>query len=365
MTKNMNDGLDGAGGQHCRQNSYDLLRLMSTVAVIFIHANWKYFSHVFDAPELSADWIFLSLMNIVTRFSVPCFVMLSGAFILQNSNNRNYSTFYQKSIKKIILPTVGAIVILFAAQITVNKITGKGDSLAKLVIDVVHGEFHNLWYIYMLVGLYFLAPYIIRLKENLSWKQYKVLSFVMMIWAVVSQVCSSQRLAYAIGVVFAFLGYFLMGDVIRYEIANGWNPNKIALVVICMLCVTGSFAFRYLGHNYYIAESYINFFSPTIMVYSICIFSIFGSINMQRSFGSIVGLTFELYLFHTIILNGISPLLLERGLAPALGELFIVVATFVVSMIVAFLYKKLWLMIMKRTKIEELIGELKVWKTLV
>ena len=58
MSKEVKEEMDSAVGQPGRQNSYDLLRLISTIAVIFIHANWKYFGDRFNDPELTADWVF-------------------------------------------------------------------------------------------------------------------------------------------------------------------------------------------------------------------------------------------------------------------------------------------------------------------
>ena len=85
---------------------------------------------------------------------------------------------------------------------------------------------------------------------------------------------------------------------------------------------------------------------------------------MQRKCGAIVGLTFEIYLFHTLVLNGISPLFLEGEISPVSGVFLIVGATFVISLIVAFLYKELCDMIEKHTKITSIIEGLKIWKAL-
>ena len=85
-----------------RENNYDLLRIISTFAVILIHVNAFYISKMTDYAS-NLYWIG-SAINIVTRFSVPCFVMLSGAFLLSNPKNKDYKTFYKKTFSKIFLP---------------------------------------------------------------------------------------------------------------------------------------------------------------------------------------------------------------------------------------------------------------------
>lgn len=81
--------------------------------------------------------------------------------------------------------------------------------------------------VYMLVGLYFLTPFIVKLRVVTNWKHYKVLAVVMMLWAIISQATSDQKLAYSIGVCFAFLPYYLLGDVIKTEIERGCTPPKM------------------------------------------------------------------------------------------------------------------------------------------
>lgn len=81
-----------------RQSNFDLLRIISTFAVVLIHVN----ANVADSNNISlVGFNFCSLINIITRFSVPCFVMLSGAFILNNEKNADYKHFYAKSFYKI------------------------------------------------------------------------------------------------------------------------------------------------------------------------------------------------------------------------------------------------------------------------
>ena len=57
---------------------------------------------VADSNNISlVGFNFCSLINIITRFSVPCLVMFFGAFILSYENNADYKHFYVKSFYKI------------------------------------------------------------------------------------------------------------------------------------------------------------------------------------------------------------------------------------------------------------------------
>lgn len=292
-------------------------------------------------PRVTFDWIFESILNIVTRFSVPAFVMLSGGFILSNDKNANMISFYRKSFKKIFLPAAFVIIFLVGVQFIINLILHQG--LFHDIKGVFKGSFYTLWYIYMLAGIYFLTPFVIKLKKVLTWRQYKLLGIIMVLWAVISQATSEQKLAYSMGVVFAFLAYYLIGDIIKTELDSGWKPRKWILVLMSLICVAVTFVIRALGYNYYISKAYINFFSPSIVVYSICIFVLFGRIEVGRNWSRLSSITFEIYLFHMLILRGLAPLYI--GFTPLIGEFMMVTGTFIISLALAVGFRKLWKMI--------------------
>lgn len=96
-----------------REGNYDLLRIASTIAVIMIHVSATWFDGALkDISEngLLIDQIempmAICIYNSISRFAVPCFLMLSGAFILDNESNLNYKAFYSKSFSKVGVPTI-------------------------------------------------------------------------------------------------------------------------------------------------------------------------------------------------------------------------------------------------------------------
>lgn len=87
-----------------REYNYDLLRILSTVAVVLIHVNAHYFNGTMNTG--SPINLIENFINIITRFSVPCFVMISGAFLLHNEKNMDYKKFYSKTFYKTVIPFI-------------------------------------------------------------------------------------------------------------------------------------------------------------------------------------------------------------------------------------------------------------------
>ena len=99
-----------------RENNYDLLRIVSSIAVIMIHVSSIWLDRIdiiiANGPKnnLCIENMYspavICIYNSISRFAVPCFIMLSGAFILDNERNLDYKTFYCKSFAKVGIPTI-------------------------------------------------------------------------------------------------------------------------------------------------------------------------------------------------------------------------------------------------------------------
>ena len=123
-----------------RETNYDLLRIISTFAVILIHVN----ATVLNSGEQHQGYenIVMNIINIVTRFSVPCFVMLSGAFLLSNPKNKNYKYFYAKTFYNVGIPFLIALIILLGISILKQIVIGANP--LDPAINAIKGKFCNL-----------------------------------------------------------------------------------------------------------------------------------------------------------------------------------------------------------------------------
>lgn len=326
-----------------RNNSLDLLRILSTISVMIIHINAHFFEPLSELPPSlhNMNYVIESILNIITRFSVPAFVMISGAFILNNPKNRDFRFFYKKVLSKTFLPVIIVAALLFVFDEVRNILLHR--SLLSPIKGILIGKFYHLWFMYMLFGLYVLAPCIIRVKEKLEPKHFKAISIILCVWAVISQATSSQKLAYSIGVIVAYLSYFTLGNVLMCEENARPASNKPLKVFLCFLLATVMFGItffvRYKGFTYYIFDSYTNFFSPTIMIASIAIYKAFLMINIKKNLSGISFYTFYIYIFHGIVyktLFSIADGVLPENEVACIAV--VTVCTFIIAYILAYVF---------------------------
>lgn len=334
-----------------RQSNFDLLRIISTLTVVAFHVS----KSVANDTNISlVGFNICSLINIITRFSVPCFVMLSGAFILNNERNADYKHFYAKSFYKIGIP----LIIFSFLMLIISEVSAvlKGTGYIEPVLSLLKGEFNNYWFMFMLAGLYFLVPIIIRIKNTISKKCYTMGSFVWLLVAMISQLTSTYSVSWAFGIIFSFVGYFLVGNVI-YE-----NMSRIKFkglyFIFAIICYALLFVFRdstlFIKHY---ENAYSSWFCPLIIISSICVFIAFSGIKIKINLGKLSGYTYVIYLLHTKVYIVLLKLF-EKFIPSVTGNYIVYVAivtilAFIISCVGAMVYDFLWSLLEKKFKLKE------------
>lgn len=271
--------------------------------------------------------------------------------------------FYKKTSYKIMLPALVATVGLIIIQVLLNAI-GKKPALYELN-GLITGNFFNLWYIVMLFGLYALTPLLMLLRESISWKTYKIVSVMLLVWSILSQMTSTQIASYTIGVIVAFIAYYCIGDVIMQEIHRLKSRSililRLFLSVFSVIAITVAFIARKNGLYYYIENAYTNFFSPMVVIFSICIFAFFGTISIRKSTQRLSEITFYVYLVHTLIMIVLYQIIERFQIQEGLCYLFLSIGTILIAFVVGWLFKTVWEALTRRIGLKTKWYNLSIW----
>ena len=336
-----------------RQNNYDLLRIISMLLVIILHINAHYMNED-GTNEITAN--IENFLNVLTRVSVPCFVMLSGAFVLNKGKNKNFKEFYSHAFCKIVLPFIIVSVFLLLFSL-LKAIISHGDIFAPLKALLI-GDYYNLWYMFMLIGLYLFVPVVILIKERLSDIAFSIIAFIWLAFSVLFQSFSTYLISYSFGIVFAYMGYFLVGNVLYSRIKkhkNGWIYIIVAIILLC----TATMLRQVLNISVYTESPYVSFFSPLVTISSILFFLGFSKFRINISFGNLPLYTFYIYLFHTAVYEMIFMIIKDRIFVNPLINIFVVsFVTFIVSLLISILFNKLQNTFLKAINIETRINRL-------
>lgn len=330
-----------------RENNYDLLRVVSAIAVISIHVSMKYL----QIAECVA-W----LINILARFSVPCFIMTSGAFHLSNEENMQYTYFYKKCIKSIGVHTINFSIFYFLFSEVISVIIHRGGVFGPIFQWMAGRPFYHMWYLYMMIGVYLLVPILMHLKKEIGSTFDKIVIFFFP-FAVLSIWTSQFELEWNLGNSFCYISYFAMGYVIRKKCYKKNNiKGCFCLIFGILIEVLVFYMQRYciLNFKYKIYAPC----SPFIAVASLFIFLGFSFFNIKQVFEKIAVLTIYIYLFHAGIwevLYKAEQMILANGIERVIVPVIIIniAIVFILSIIASAIYRSMWTIVDQKFEITD------------
>jgi len=354
-----------------REANYDLLRIICAIAVIMIHVSGLYKNAItndeFFGQLYKEHMISVLLYNTLSRFAVPCFVMLSGAFLLADDRNLQYNYFYKKCMKSVGVQIVifSILYFLYSEVLVCVKIVMRGEELSELVSpirSVINGApFYHMWYMYTLLGIYLLIPVILNVKKSIGEEAFSGISVVILLVASISGWTSSFKLHWSIAKVICYVGYVIMGYQLRRCYKNRKNNRRGVLLII--LGIVAEFILTYIqyGHSLIgLAEadekySIVSNFNPLVVIASVLIFMGFSQIRINYNFEKISSQTFNIYLFHAGVWSLLSQIV--RGIGVE-GDARIIIPTsivlvFFISALISIIYTKLWNKIESQYSISE------------
>ena len=135
------------------------------------------FTHVHEQIGVSS-YITRAVFYHIDRLGVPLFFMLSGALILPRAAKQPVFTFYKKRIFQFI---VLLFVYSFLSKLTEMLSTGFAFSESIIVSFKLFNAIYpnqigagHLWFMYTIIGLYLIAPFLGRLLDVLTTKEIMV-----------------------------------------------------------------------------------------------------------------------------------------------------------------------------------------------
>lgn len=295
-----------------RNNSLDCLRVLACFLVILLHVSAGY---VIDNIEnYNFQFTVGNFFDSISRICVPLFVMLSGAFLLENPKNKDFVSFYKKSLFKIGIPTfvwsflyvLYSYLLSFGASIIKNKPI---DYLLPIKNWILGKPYYHLWYLYMIIGLYILTPLIIRLKEEIKEKTFFKISIILLILSI--GISAYNSLIWLIQFII-YLGYFMIGSSLKnYFMKNNFNL-KISILISILSGISIFFITEYFV-KYNLFNKTLYFYgnlTPFVMLGSIFTFITFLNLKIESNlYSRLAHHSFNIYLIHAGLLSALDIIL--------------------------------------------------------
>ncbi|OPY84232.1 MAG: Inner membrane protein YiaH [Syntrophus sp. PtaU1.Bin208] len=293
----------------------DLLRVAGSFAVVVLHVSARV---VITSPDVhSSAWWVGNLFDSLNRWSVPLFVMVSGALLLSRNAEVDIFSFYRRRATKLLPP----LIFWTGFYLLIQYLSGHTLTPNAVVKSIITGSpFSHLWYLYMISGLYLITPFLRHIVTASSTRELRIFivgtftiaaieSGYSSFWGGLSTTFLSSFLPY---IAYFVTGYYL------YTLSDRTSRINDLLVAVIggFLLASGTGGlFTLLGpKSWDVMYSYLN---PIVIVMSLCVFRIglnsqMLSSTMPKFLGRVAPITLGIYVIHPFFLIALG----RFGLTP-------------------------------------------------
>ncbi|GHE40982.1 acyltransferase [Sphingobacterium griseoflavum] len=285
------------------------LRVLATFLVILIHASTGYL-HTFSANSL--DWSYANILNSMSRFSVPLFLLISGALLLDKKED--IFVFYQKRVTRILWPFLFWITVYLVYYFYryTNVEVLPADRVLEISIEkILHGPSAHLWFLYMIIGVYLAIPFIRILVRHASEKEmYMLLS----LWAASLLIMNKSYAAYMpkldLSFFYGYAGYTVLGYMLAKKAFRVTNGTLAILIIVVILFNTyGTRLYSQSVHGF--SPAFYGYLALNNALLASLVFLLCKNLLIKPPPAWLQALdrhSFGIYLVHIIVLNYVHPL---------------------------------------------------------
>lgn len=222
----------------------DPVRVLGTVAVVL--------GHVCDMGYLTGDpngtlshthdWWIYNIVDCLTRWAVPVYIMLSGALLLDPARHESPGTFYRKRLARLGVPLVFWSICFILLDVYYNHWHTMGQALQNLVLGKPYPHLH---FIFRIAVLYAFTPaFRVFVKHASRPLLTATVCILFAVWSADSVINGFMRTELSAFARFApFVSYFLAGYLLREAYARPghlkWHALSVILCGLGVAIITG------------------------------------------------------------------------------------------------------------------------------
>lgn len=334
-----------------RYNYIDVLRIISSIAVIAIHIIMYYIP---SFSVHSTGWTGLMCSKVITQFAVPVFFMVSGATIFSSTREESYGNFIKRRLIKIAIPFLAYSIIYYLFYVFVKHEYAFGiyEFIKRFFNKNIQGHF---WYLYALIPLYFFYPAIKKCVQSLSKKGLLTLilafftidSVIPLLNQLLALFCDFKIGTYSFGRFGVYLNYTLIGYYIHTHVPASKKNGLIAtfsglaavasMILLSFFTSTKNFNQQWID----ILLGFVVIQASSVMILTKCIYEKRElKPFVQKTLSTLGMLSFSAYLVHMLVLRSVQLEITQKFIkdVPQTEAAGIILAIFIGSVIICYLW---------------------------
>ncbi|MBQ3281984.1 MAG: acyltransferase family protein [Eubacterium sp.] len=331
-------------------DQFSWIRVIACFAIILLHSLFAG-SVYFEGSITEGEILWSGIAENLLMWAVPCFLMVTGALLLDPEKDLPVSRIYGKYLKRVVLALV---VFTLIFQVIGYFMEGEQTIIRDWLADLFLGRsWAHMWYLYLMIGIYLMMPFYRMVVKAADPKMLDLLIILIFVFTSVTSVFS------ALGYVPAF--YIPTTIVYPLYVFAGYRlykrPVAVWPAVLAVLASTAAIILMtYLRYSSEVLidlavseeeaqlDYLFDYYSPLVALQSAGIFSLMCRIPAKADafLKSLDACTFGIYLIHMI---GIHAIMKWAGFDPysygPFAFLLIALILFAASFAVTWIIRKI------------------------
>lgn len=286
-----------------RNGALDRGRVAAAIAVVWLHVAAAVVGRGMGAE--TSVWWFGNVADAAARWCVPVFVMISGALLLDGEPARSLTSFYRRRASRLLPPLAFWTVFYWCYEALRTRQVNGSRLLQGFIEGVPHG---HLWFLYMLMGLYVVAPFVHGYLAQAPARHRQVLILTCLIMTSVDSTVAAWQGDTSrtfISLFVPFLGYFMAGHELTK--VRLWPRRKLwALVLLSSVLIAGVAGALVPSMGSKAWAVMYHYLNPLVVVQSLAVFGLILQssprivANNWTSASNLAGLSLGVYVLHPV-----------------------------------------------------------------
>lgn len=276
----------------------DAIRILGALAVVLGHIcsdiifDWET-DHPIQ-PVTDGQWWYALLIDSMSRFAVPVFVMLSGAMLLKPNSRQTMGEFYRRRLARIGVPAIFWSALFFFLVTRHYGFSLEGLKIATLKLAAGEPAAH-LHFVFRIAGLYLFTPFLRIALGAMTRRQAIQVTIACFVLATIDALIKPMLRTHVSGMevwsahstlvstFVPFLGYYLAGYLFAdFQLKRRGQVFALLGVVVGGLIVAGGTGF--MRHIFGAVTPddprtvvFFDLLNPSRVVVALCAFALFRS----------------------------------------------------------------------------------------
>lgn len=330
-----------------RQGWIITLRAIASMAIVLLHVigGWVHtdWNEKLTGLRLVVDGV---IIQVLVRWAVPCFLMISGALLLNPQKDLGLKRIYQYIVRMVIVLAIFGLGFCLIESMVENGYKLNVSMLFTALRNLIAGySWDHMWYVYMLVGLYILTPVLRSFTKTADGKEMQFILGMLFVFTIFMPTIAKLfhvELYRFVPISTYCVFYYLLGyDLSRRDLKTS---VKWLFLLGGALGFTGMLLLKIQGANVEVSGENLFVAIYSVGLFSLCIDNRFLERQAKnRIIQSLSKCSFGIYILHPLFLN-----ILNKGLGifpdilPAVaGELLFWLIAFMCAYIATLLIGKI------------------------